>query len=81
MLQYEGVWVFACVCVCVGVGVGVTIYTFDDAAQECVFPRAQRGSLRHTAASHKRQHHPLVAARLVTGGVCVCVCVCGVYWS
>jgi len=29
----------------------------------------------------RRQHHPLVAARLVTGGVCVCVCVCGVYWS
>ena len=27
----------------------------------------------------RRQHHPLVAARLVTGGVCVCVC--GVYWS
>jgi hypothetical protein len=29
----------------------------------------------------RRQHHPLVAARLVTGGVCVCDCVCGVYWS
>ena len=29
----------------------------------------------------RRQHHALVAARLVTGGVCVCVCVCGVYWS
>jgi hypothetical protein len=25
----------------------------------------------------RRQHHALVAARLVTGGVCVCVCVCG----
>jgi hypothetical protein len=39
-------------CVGVGVGVGVTIYTFDDgsAAQECVFLRAQRASLRHTAA-------------------------------
>ena len=24
----------------------------------------------------RRQHHPLVAARLVTGGVCVCVCLC-----
>ena len=24
----------------------------------------------------RRQHHPLVAARLVTGGVCVCLCVC-----
>ena len=39
-----------CGYVCVCVGVGVTIYTFDDAAQECVFPRAQRASLRHTAA-------------------------------
>jgi hypothetical protein len=105
-------------CVGVGVGVGVTIYTFDDgsAAQECVFLRAQRASLRHTAAGipqggggvcgsgggvvgigvggesrrsgeeeagglGRRQHHPLFAARLVTGGVCVCVCVCGVYWS
>jgi hypothetical protein len=32
----------------------------------------------------RRQHHALVAARLVTGGVYVppaCVCVCGVYWS
>jgi hypothetical protein len=29
----------------------------------------------------RRQHLPLVATRLVTGGVCVCVCVCGVYWS
>jgi len=37
MLQYEWVRAFACVCVCVGVG--VTIYTFDDAAQECVFLR------------------------------------------
>ena len=27
----------------------------------------------------RRPHHPLVAARLVTGGVCVCVFV--VYWS
>ena len=27
----------------------------------------------------RRQHHTLVAARLVTGGVGVCVCV--VYWS
>jgi hypothetical protein len=38
--------------VCGGVGVGVTIYTFDDgpAVQECVFLRAQRDSLRHTAA-------------------------------
>jgi hypothetical protein len=27
--------------------------------------------------NHTRQHHTLVAARLVTGGVCVCV----VYWS
>ena len=37
-----------CVCGCLG----VTIHTFDDgsAAQECVFPRAQRASLRHTAA-------------------------------
>ena len=36
----------------VAVGVGVTIYTFDDgsAVQECVFLRAQRASLRHTAA-------------------------------
>ena len=41
---------FMSVGVFVGVGVGVTIYTFDDAAQECVFPRAPRGSLRHTAA-------------------------------
>ena len=24
----------------------------------------------------RRQHHALVATRLVTGGVCVCVCVC-----
>ena len=24
----------------------------------------------------RRQHHPLVAARLVTGGVCVFVCLC-----
>ncbi len=24
----------------------------------------------------RRQHHALVAARLVTGGVCVCVCLC-----
>ena len=125
-------------------GPSVTIHTFDDgsAAQECVFPRAQRASLRHTAAGipqagggacggggckecheeadesmpagleelegtwrgggvvgigvgggsrrsgeeeagglGRRQHHPLAAARLVTGGVCVCVCVCGVYWS
>ena len=33
-------------------GVDVTIYTFDDgsAMQECVFFRAQRASLRHTAA-------------------------------
>ena len=29
----------------------------------------------------RRQRHPLVASRLVTGGVCVCVCVRGVYWS
>jgi len=29
----------------------------------------------------RRQHHALVAARLVTGGVCVCVCVFGVCWS
>ena len=29
----------------------------------------------------RRQRHPLVAARLVTGGVCVCVVVRGVYWS
>ena len=29
----------------------------------------------------RRQRHPLVAARLVTGGVCVCVCERGVYWS
>ncbi len=27
----------------------------------------------------RRQRHPLVAARLVTGGVCVCVCVCVVF--
>ena len=27
----------------------------------------------------RRQHHPLVAARLVTGGVCVCVFVCVVF--
>jgi hypothetical protein len=27
----------------------------------------------------RRQHHALVAACLVTGGVSVCVC--GVYWS
>ena len=24
----------------------------------------------------RRQHHALVAVRLVNGGVCVCVCVC-----
>jgi len=24
----------------------------------------------------RRQHHPLVAARLVTGGVCVCTGLC-----
>ena len=63
--------------------------------QDC--EAAQRASLRHTAEGipqggggvgeeeagglGRRQHHPLVAARLVTGGVCVCVCVCGVYWS
>ena len=28
----------------------------------------------------RRQHHPLVAASLVTGGVCVCVCVCVCVW-
>jgi hypothetical protein len=27
----------------------------------------------------RRQHHPLLAARLMTGGVCVCVFVCGVF--
>ena len=27
----------------------------------------------------RRQRHPLVAARLVTGGVCVCVFVCVVF--
>ncbi len=27
----------------------------------------------------RRQHHPLVAARLVTEGVCVCVFVCVVF--
>ena len=46
-------------CVGVGVGVGVTIYTFDDgsAAQECVFLRALKAPLRHTAArtSHNAQ--------------------------
>ena len=41
-----------CVCVCVCDTVCVTIYTFDDgsAVQECVFLRAQRASLRYTAA-------------------------------
>ena len=28
----------------------------------------------------RRQHHALVAARLVTGDVCVCVCVCVCVW-
>ena len=27
----------------------------------------------------RRQHHPLVAARFLTGGVCVCMCVCVVF--
>ena len=40
-----------------------------------------RRGVEETGGLGRRQHHPLVAARLVTGGVCVCVCVCGVYWS
>jgi hypothetical protein len=41
-----------CVCLCVCVCVYETIYTLNEGseAQECVFLRAQRASLRHTAA-------------------------------
>jgi hypothetical protein len=31
------------------------------------------GSRRSAGGLGRRQHHALVAARLVTGGVCVCV--------
>ena len=42
---------------------------------------SRRSGEEEAGGLDRRQHHPLVAARLVTGGVCVCVCVCGVYWS
>ena len=43
--------------------------------------RSRRSGKEEAWGFGRRQHHALVAARLVTGGVCVCVCVCGVYWS
>ena len=40
---------------------------------------SRRSGEEETGGLGRRQQHPLVAARLVTGGVCVCVFV--VYWS
>jgi hypothetical protein len=39
--------------------------------------RSRRSGEEEAGGLARRQHHALVAARLVRGGVCVCV----VYWS
>ena len=38
--------------------------------------RSRRSGEEEAGGLGRRQHHALVAMRLVTGGVCVCVCVC-----
>ena len=42
---------------------------------------SRRSSEEEAGGVGRRPHHPLVAARLVTRGVCECVSVCGVYCS
>ena len=55
------------------VGVDVTIYTFDDgsAMQECVFFRAQRASLMHTAAGIPQGGGGVCGTQT---GVVICMC-------
>jgi hypothetical protein len=52
MCVFFSVCLCVCVCVCVCVCDNIYVPPTDDgsAAQECVFLRAQRASLRHTAA-------------------------------
>ena len=54
-------------------GLNVTMYTFDDgsAAQECVFLRAQRASLRHTAAGIPQGGGGVCGTQT---GVVICMC-------
>ena len=41
--------------------------------------RSRRSGEEEAGGLGRRQHHPLVAARFLTGGVCVCMYVCVVF--